>query len=215
MKVVSINVGMPRRLHYGDRDVTTSIFKSPVASPVLLRRLNLDGDLQSDLRVHGGKNKAVYAYPVEHYEYWRGQLPDYEFQWGNFGENFTTEGLLEPSAYLGDQYRVGEAVIKITQPRLPCYKLGIRFDRPDMVKRFLASRRSGIYFSVVEPGLVRVGDTFSRILEDQRRISIADINCAYNAPQENFELLRRIVTLEVLPGGLHAEFSEMLTTLEQ
>jgi MOSC domain-containing protein YiiM len=216
MKIISLNVGMPRivRDAHG-REVTTSIFKSPVPGPLLLRRLNLDGDLQSDLTVHGGKNKAVYAYASEHYDYWRRQLPDFEFTWGNFGENFTTEGLLEENAFLGDHYRVGGAVIKVAQPRLPCFKLAIRFDRPDMVKRFLASGRSGIYFSVVEEGMVDVGDTLTRVREDLRRISIADINRAYGDPQENLELIQRIVRQEVLPSGLHAEFSEILAALAQ
>jgi MOSC domain-containing protein YiiM len=215
MKIISLNVGLPRTVRDHDREVRTSIFKSPVPGPLLLRRINLDGDLQSDLSVHGGKNKAVYAYASEHYQYWREQLPEVEFVWGNFGENFTTEGLLEQDAFLGDQFRVGGAVIKVTQPRFPCFKLGIRFDRADMVKRFLASRRSGIYFSVVEEGMVNVGDTFERIPEDERRISIADINRAFGDPRENLELVQRIVSLEVLPSGLHAEFSEMLATLSR
>jgi MOSC domain-containing protein YiiM len=181
----------------------------------MLRRLNLDGDRQADLTVHGGKNKVVYAYPSEHYDYWRKQLPDYEFTWGNFGENFTTEGLLETSAFIGDQFRIGGATVKVAQPRMPCYKLGIRFDRPDMVKRFWASLRSGIYFSVVEEGMVDEGDAFERVVEDERRISIADINRAYAAPRENIALLERIVEQEVLPGGLHAEFSEVLAALKQ
>ena len=217
MKIISLNVGLPRHLHYGhaDLEVTTSIFKSPVSGPRLLRRMNLDGDLQSDLNVHGGKNKAVYAYPSEHYNYWREQLPEYEFTWGNFGENFTTEGFLEDAAFIGDQFRIGGAAVKVVQPRMPCFKLAIRFDRPDMVKRFLASRLSGIYFSVVEEGLVDVGDTFELIHEDERRISIADINRAYTSPDENHELVRRIVDEQVLPHGLHVEFSEMLSALKQ
>ncbi len=120
MKIISLQVGLPRTVHYVDRDVTTSIFKSPVRGPRLLRRMNLDGDLQSDLTVHGGKSKAVYAYPSEHYEYWRKELPDVEFSWGNFGENFTTEGLTEEIARIGDQLRVGGAVVKVAQPRFPC-----------------------------------------------------------------------------------------------
>jgi MOSC domain-containing protein YiiM len=217
MKIISLNVGLPRHLHYGhaDLEVTTSIFKSPVSGPRLLRRMNLDGDLQSGLNVHGGKNKAVYAYPSEHYNYWREQLPEYEFTWGNFGENFTTEGFLEDAAFIGDQFRIGGATARVVQPRMPCFKLAIRFDRPDMVKRFLASRRSGIYFSVVEEGIVDVGDTFERIHEDERRISIADINRAYTSPDENYELVRRIVDEQVLPHGLHVEFSEMLSALKQ
>jgi MOSC domain-containing protein YiiM len=215
MKIISLNVGLPRRLHYGHTglEVTTSIFKSPVPGPRLLRRMNLDGDLQSDLNVHGGKNKAVYAYPREHYDYWSDELPEHAFSWGNFGENFTTAGLLEENAFIGDEFRVGSAAVRVAQPRMPCFKLAIRFDRPDMVKRFLASRRSGIYFSVVDEGLVNVGDTFDRIREDERRISIADINRAYTRPEEHHELLRRIVDEEVLPQGLHMEFSEMLATL--
>ena len=214
MKVISINVGLPRTLRHYDRDVTTSIFKAPVKGPVLLRRMNFDGDLQSDLNVHGGKNKAVYAYPSEHYDYWRAQLPDYEFMPGNFGENLTTEGLLERNAFIGDHFRVGTATLKVTQPRMPCYKLGIRFDRADMVKRFLASLRSGVYFSVVEEGMVNTGDALERIHEDERRISIADINRAYVEPEKYADTLRRIVEMEVLPSGLHAEFSEMLSLLK-
>jgi MOSC domain-containing protein YiiM len=217
MRVISLNVGLPRHMRYGQAnlEVTTSIFKSPVSGPRLLRRMNLDGDVQSDLNVHGGKNKAVYAYSSEHYNYWREQLPEYEFSWGNFGENFTTEGLLEEYAFIGDQFRVGEAAVRVVQPRMPCFKLAIRFDRPDMVKRFVASRRSGIYLAVVEEGMVDVGDTFERIHEDARRISIADVNRAYTSPEENHELVRRIVDQEVLPYGLHAEFSEVLASLSQ
>lgn len=213
MKIISLQVGLPRTVQYVNGDVTTSIFKSPVPGPRLLRRMNLDGDLQSDLTVHGGKNKAVYAYPSEHYEYWRKELPGVELTWGNFGENFTTEGFMEEDAWIGDQFRVGGAVVKVAQPRFPCYKLGIRFDRADMVKRFWASKRSGIYFSVVEEGLVDAGDTFERIHENERRISIADINRAYENPRDNFALLQRIVSLEVLPSGLHDEFAEVLASL--
>lgn len=216
MKIISLNVGLPRTVPDAHgRDVLTSIFKSSVPGPLLLRRMNLDGDLQSDLTVHGGKNKAVYVYPSEHYDYWRRQLPDTEFTWGMFGENFTTEGLLEENAFIGDWLRIGGAAVKVAQPRFPCFKLSIRFGRADMVKRFVASQRSGIYFSVVEEGMVDVGDTFERIHEDDRRISIADINRAYDDPQENIDLVRRIVGLEVLPSGLHAEFSEVLASLTQ
>jgi MOSC domain-containing protein YiiM len=213
MKIISLNVGLPRKLHYGHMEVTTSIFKSPVRGPRLLRRMNLDGDLQSDLSVHGGKNKAVYAYASEHYDYWRQQLPGVDFTWGMFGENFTTEGLLESDAFIGDQFRLGGATVKVAQPRQPCYKLAIRFARPDMVKRFHESLRSGVYFSVVEEGMVDAGDTFERIHEDERRISIADVNRAYAAPEENVDLVKRIVDLEALPQGLHTEFSEILAAL--
>jgi MOSC domain-containing protein YiiM len=215
MRIVSLSVGRPRTIHYVDRDVTTAIFKSPVPGPLLLRRLNLDGDAQADLQVHGGRNKAVYAYPSEHYEFWRKEFPEQELPWGMFGENLTTEGLTEENACIGDHFRIGEAVVKVTQPRMPCYKLGIRFGRPDMVKRFLASRRSGIYFAVVEEGLVDTGDTIERIEENENRLSIADVNRAYIDTRGNQPLVRRIVSLEILPRGLHDEFAEELALLER
>jgi len=214
MRIISLNVGKPRSVPYSEGVATTSIFKAPVPGPLLLRRLNLDGDCQADLRVHGGRNKAVYAYPSEHYEFWRKELPEQELPWAMFGENFTTEGLLEENACVGDQFRIGEALVKVTQPRMPCYKLGIRFGRPDMVKRFLASRRSGIYFSVIEEGMVKAGDAIERTREDENRLSIAEINRAYADAANNLPLLRRIVSLAVLPQGLHEEFAEELALLD-
>ena len=215
MKVLSLNVGLPQRVPFHDREVTTSIFKSPVPGPLMLRRLNLDGDFQSDLEVHGGKNKAVYAYPSEHYDYWREQLPEYEFSLGNFGENLTTEELREQDACIGDVYRIGGATARVTQPRMPCYKLGIRFGRDDMVKRFLASGRSGIYFYVVEEGLVNVGDTIEKINAVPNGISNWDVNQAYANTGENIELARRIVEAQILPRGLHDDFVEMLAALDR
>jgi MOSC domain-containing protein YiiM len=215
MKIISLNVGKPRTLLFGDREVTTSIFKSSVPGPLLLRRLNLDGDAQADLQVHGGRNKAVYAYPSEHYEFWRNEFPHQDLPWGMFGENLTTEGLTEENACIGDRFRIGEAIVKVTQPRMPCYKLAIRFARPDMVKRFLASRRSGIYFSVVKEGLINVGDAIDRIHENENHLSIADVNRAYVDTKSNEPLVRRIVSLEILPRGLHDEFAEELALLER
>jgi MOSC domain-containing protein YiiM len=215
MKIVSLNVGMPRTVRYMDRDVVTGIFKSPVPGLLLLRRLNLDGDHQADLENHGGRNKAVYAYPSEHYELWRRELSDMDLPWSMFGENLTTEGLTEEDACIGDHSRIGDAVVKVTQPRIPCYKLGIRFGRPDIVKRFLASRRSGIYFAVVEEGLVNAGDAIERVGESEHRISIADVNRAYVSARDNLPLARRIVSLEILPRGLHDEFVEELAALER
>ena len=214
MKVISLNVGLPRSVPYLAGEVRTGIFKEPVAGPVLLRRLNLDGDHQADLEVHGGRNKAVYAYASEHYDFWREQLPEMELPWGMFGENLTTEGLLEEHAHIGDQFRIGAAIVKVTQPRLPCYKLGLRFGRGDIIKRFVASRRSGIYFSVVEEGLIKTGDAIEPLQGDDRRISVADVNRAYVDTRENIELARRIVSLEILPRGLHDEFVEALAALQ-
>lgn len=214
MKIISLNVGLPRVVIDRGREVTTGIFKSPVAGPLILRCTNLDGDRQADLSVHGGANKAVYAYPFEHYDYWRNELPGVELTWGNFGENLTTEGLLESEARIGDQFRIGGALVKVTQPRLPCFKLGIRFGRDDMVKRFLASGRSGIYFAVLEEGVVNAGDAIELLQCDARGITIADVNCAYAHSRENLDLLRHIVAAEILPRGLHRDFVDRLASLE-
>jgi MOSC domain-containing protein YiiM len=214
MKIISLNVGLPRRVMHHDREIVTSIFKSPVPGPIMLRRLNLDGDRQSDLNVHGGKNKAVYAYPSEHYDYWREQLPETDLVWGNFGENLTTEGLCEPEACIGDVYRLGTAAVKVTQPRMPCYKLGIRFGRDDMVKRFLASGHSGVYFSVVEEGFVDVGEVIEKLSSAPDGISISDVNRAHAYSRDNLELVRRIVKAQILPRALHQDFVDELALIE-
>jgi MOSC domain-containing protein YiiM len=154
MQVISVNVGLPREVLWKGKVVSTGIFKEPVEGRVQVRSLNLDGDRQADLTVHGGVDKAVYAYPAEHYDYWRNQLPEMELPWGMFGENWTIEGLSEDAVNIGDCFRIGSAEVIATQPRMPCYKLGIRFGRTDIVKRFLDSRLTGVYFSVVEEGEV-------------------------------------------------------------
>src|SRR5690349_13124342 len=146
MKVTSVNVGLPRDVNWQEKVVRTSIWKSPVAGRVRVSKLNLDGDQQSDLSVHGGTNKAVYAYPAEHYAYWQNALADVELPLAVFGENFTTEGILEGDVHVGDRLQIGSAEFIVTQPRMPCFKLGIRFNQMDMVKRFLESRRTGFYF---------------------------------------------------------------------
>src|SRR6266403_2470754 len=154
MKILSVNVGLPREVAWQGKVVTTGIFKEPVEGPTMMRKLNLDGDQQADLTVHGGVTKAVYAYPSEHYDYWRAELPGADLPLGMFGENFTTEGLLEEAIYIGDRFGIGETEVMATEPRMPCYKLGIKFGRPDTIKRFLASRRTGFYFAVKREGHV-------------------------------------------------------------
>jgi MOSC domain-containing protein YiiM len=154
MKLASVNCGLPREVVWHGRIVTTSIYKEPVQGRIALRTLNPDGDRQSDLTVHGGKDKAVYCYPLEHYEYWKVELPGHALPMGAFGENFTTEGLTEDFVHIGDQLSVGSAEVVVSQPRLPCYKLGIRFKSDDMVKRFLASQRTGFYLAVTREGEV-------------------------------------------------------------
>src|SRR5215475_6227487 len=158
MKVVSVNVGLPRTVQWKGKAVSTGIFKAPVSGRVPLRSLNFDGDRQADLRVHGGPDKAVYVYPAEHYAYWHPELADMTLPWGMFGENLTTEGLDEGALQIGDRFRVGSAEVVVTQPRLPCYKLGLKFGRDDIVKRFLASGRLGFYLRVVTEGEIAAGD---------------------------------------------------------
>jgi MOSC domain-containing protein YiiM len=171
--VVSVNVGLPRQVEWHGRTITTSIWKAPVAGRVRVGRLNLQGDRQSDRRVHGGRDKAVYAYPSEHYAYWREQLPGAELSWGAFGENLTVAGLLEEQVHVGDRLRAGSAELVVTQPRTPCYKLGLRHDRPELVRCFLESGRSGFYLAVVREGDVAAGDAIERTAGDPLGPSIA------------------------------------------
>jgi len=174
MRLLSIQVGRPRDIDWHGEQVRTSIFKTPVTGPVGVRRLNLEGDEQSDLTVHGGPRKAVYVYPSEHYEYWRTELPDAALDWGAFGENLTTEGLLEDRVCIGDRLLCGSAEFVVTQPRQPCYKLGVKFDRLDMVKRFYRSGRSGLYLGVLREGTIAAGDALTLIATPGERITIAD-----------------------------------------
>ena len=174
MKIVSLNVGIPREVLWHGQPVTTGIFKSPTSERIRLRTLNLDGDRQADLTVHGGEHKAVYCYPVEHYTYWQKKLPGRDLPLGVFGENFTTEGMLEQDVHLGDRFAINDAEVVVTQPRLPCYKLGIRFQADDMVKKFLASRRVGFYVAVKREGSVAAGDEMIPVVRNASAISIAD-----------------------------------------
>jgi MOSC domain-containing protein YiiM len=175
MKVLSVNVGRPREVEWRRDTVETAIYKTPVGGRVAVKRLNLDGDQQADLSVHGGPEKAVYAYPSEHYAYWRAELPDEPLPWGAFGENLSIEGLFEPQVRIGDRLRIGTAELVVTQPRLPCFKLNIRFQRRDMVKRFLRSGRTGFYLAVFLEGDVGAGDPIELLPTSQEAVSVADI----------------------------------------
>ena len=210
MKVVAISVGRPRQLEWQGRLVQTSIFKTPVAGRVRVTRLNIDGDQQADLSVHGGAEKAVYAYPAEHYAPWRIELPGTELAWGAFGENLTTEGLLENEACIGDRFRIGTAELVVTQPRMPCYKLAIRFARADMVKRFQRSGRSGFYLAVVHEGEVGSGDAIERAAHDERGLSVADVARLYAADVADQPLLERASEHPALPAGWRDYFRKRL-----
>jgi MOSC domain-containing protein YiiM len=214
MKVVSLNVAVPRAVVWKGHEVRTGIFKEPVGGPVMMRRLNLDGDRQADLTVHGGPDKAVYAYPSEHYPVWKDELPGMVLPWGMFGENLTTEGLSEQEIHIGDKFRIGEAIVTVTQPRTPCYKLALKFQRDDMLKRMLTNGRSGFYFSVVEQGVVQAGDAIERIHEDPEGISVAEINALYRDGGKDANLLRRAANLEALPKNWRDYLREELKSLE-
>ncbi|MGO9463898.1 MAG: MOSC domain-containing protein [Isosphaeraceae bacterium] len=209
MHVVSLCVGLPREVEWHGHTVLTSIFKTPVNRRLRVTALNFEGDEQSDLAVHGGVDKAVYVYPSEHYEYWRRELPETDLPWGAFGENLTTEGLLE-DVRIGDRFRVGSAEFVVTQPRMPCYKLGIRFGRPDIIKRFLQSGRTGFYFSVSQKGEVGAGDAIEPVGQTDEGLSVAEVVRLYTVDAENQELLRRATRSSALPESWRDYFRKRL-----
>jgi MOSC domain-containing protein YiiM len=213
MKLISINVGLPRIVTVNGDPVSTGIFKEPVAGRVMLRTLNLDGDRQADLSVHGGPSKAVYVYPAEHYDYWKRELPGMNLSWGMFGENFTSAGLFESDVNIGDRFSVGSAAVMATEPRMPCYKLGIKFGRADMVKKFLASERTGFYFAVLQEGEVGAGDPIELIETTEHSVRVSDITRLYTRDKHNLGLLRRAVEVEALPESWKSYFHQRIDKL--
>ena len=199
MKIISVNLGLPRLVLRDGEPVSTGIFKEPVTHRVMMRRLNLDGDRQSDLSVHGGPEKAVYVYPSEHYEFWKRELPDMDLPWGVFGENFTTTGLLETEVNIGDKFRIGATEVMVTQPRMPCYKLGIRFGRADIIKRFLVSERTGFYLSVLKEGEVGAGDEIELLERNAAGVKVVEVTRLYSSDKDNVDVLRRLIALKELP----------------
>jgi MOSC domain-containing protein YiiM len=213
MKIVSLNVGRPRLAMRNDEPVSTGIFKEPVSGRVMLRTLNLDGDRQADLTVHGGPEKAVYVYPAEHYAFWKQELPEMELPWAMFGENFTTEGMFETEINVGDRFRIGSAEVMVTQPRMPCYKLGIRFGRTDIIKRFLASERTGFYFSVLKEGEVSAGDGIEVIEKNASGVRVVDVTRLYSSDKENVDLMMRAIATEALPNNWREYFRKRIESL--
>ena len=216
MKVLSVNVGHPRKILFNGQIITTAIFKDPVKGPIMLRKLNLDGDKQADLTVHGGLDKAVYSYPSEHYDYWRKQFPNTDLVWGMFGENFTTEGLFEDAVNIGDQFQIGSAKLVATQPRMPCYKLGVRFGRMDVIRRFMASGRPGIYFKVLTEGEVQRDDKIKIIRRDKNNVTVKDIVSLYIARNDidNIETMKRATKIRDLPEGWRHEYQKKIEQLK-
>ncbi len=213
MNLVSLNVGLPQEVTWHGGRVLTGIFKQPVKGRIALRTPNLDGDRQADLTVHGGQDKAVYCYPLEHYDYWKHELPGRELPLGMFGENFTTTGLLEDSVHLGDRFSIGSAELVVAQPRLPCYKLGIRFQADDMVKRFLLSGRSGFYFAVAREGEVGAGDEIKMISRDSNAVPVSEITRLYilkRYAQTDVVSLRNALQVSALPESWKDYFRHRL-----
>jgi MOSC domain-containing protein YiiM len=221
MKLVSLNVGLPREVTWHGMAVSTGIFKQPVEGRIVLRRLNLDGDRQADLSVHGGKDKAVYCYPLQHYEYWKKELPGRELKPAVFGENFTLDidnvsengSLPEDLIHIGDRFSIGSAEVVVTQPRLPCYKLGIRFQMDDMVKRFLASGRSGFYLAVTREGEVGAGDQMTPLSQDPNAVPVSAITRLYIAKRysnDDLQMVQRVLRVAALPESWKEYFRERL-----
>ena len=215
MKLISLNVARPQLMIYNGETISTGIFKKPVSGAVMLRTLNLDGDRQADLSVHGGPFKAVYGYPSEHYEFWQSELPEYDLPWGAFGENFTTVGLSEDDLHVGDRFRVGGSILMVRQLRMPCYKLAAKFKRDDMIDRFLHSSRSGFYFSVEQEGEVRGGDLIELISRNPEGITIAEMNRVIAHDRYNRALLQKAIDTAELPESWREYFLPRLNQARQ
>lgn len=213
MKIISLNVGLPRLVLRDGEPVSTGIFKEPIDGRVLMRTLNLDGDRQADLSVHGGPSKAVYVYPAEHYDFWKRELPEMNLPWGMFGENLTTTGLLETEVNIGDTFRIGTAEVMVTQPRMPCFKLGLKFGRPDIIKRFLQSERTGFYLAVLKEGEVGAGDEFESWARDTHDVRVSDITRLYTREKHSATLLRRAIEVKALPESWREYFQHQLEKL--
>ena len=209
MKVRSLSVGGPREVEWNGETVLTSIFKTPTDRRLKVTTLNIEGDQQSDLTVHGGLEKAVYAYPSEHYPHWLQELPDADLSGAAFGENLTTEGLSE-DVRIGDRFRIGSAEFVVTQPRMPCYKLGIKFGRTDVLRRMLKSGRTGFYFSVAAEGEVGAGDAIELVEKSEDDLTVADVVRLFTVEAKNQDLLRRAMRSAVLPQNWKDYFGERL-----
>jgi MOSC domain-containing protein YiiM len=199
MKIISVNVGRPKEFNWMGKTVRTSIFKNPVTGQRRVSFLNIEGDEQSDLNVHGGINKAVYAYDVLHYDHWKNILPRKDWQYGMFGENLTTVGLFDNEVKIGDVYQIGTVKLQVIQPRFPCFKLNIRFALPDMIERFMQEKRNGIYFKVVEEGTVQSNDEITLIEPSSFDVTIADyVNCYYSKGRDK-AVLKKLLSVPYLP----------------
>jgi MOSC domain-containing protein YiiM len=206
VSVLSVNVGLPREVLWRGKPVITGIWKEPVAGRVPLRSLNLDGDRQADLRVHGGQDKAVYAYPSEFYELWSRERPELELGPGTFGENLTLEGLLDDDVSVGDRFQIGTAELVVTQPRLPCFKLGLRMGRDEFVTEFLERGLLGFYLAVAREGEVAAGDAIVELQRDPRRFGVTEVARLYAADRDDVETMRLAADHDALPESWREYF---------
>jgi MOSC domain-containing protein YiiM len=213
VRVLSVNVGVPREVTWRGKPVTTGIFKQPVGGRVPVRALNLEGDGQADLRVHGGPEKAVYAYPSEFYELWRGERPELDFPWGQFGENVTTEGLVDHDVNVGDRFRFGTAELVVTQPRLPCFKLGLKMGRDEFVTEFLERGLHGMYLAVAREGEVEAGDPIVPLERDPHGFKLTEVARLYAHDRDDVDAMRRAAELDVLPASWRNYFRKRLARL--
>lgn len=214
MEVVSVNVGIPKEIEFEGKKIITSIYKDPVSTKVKLEKLNLYGDKQADLSVHGGPFKAIYSYPIEHYKYWEKKYPNKIFSIGFFGENLTTKGLLECEVNVGDRFKIGSARIVATQPRLPCYKLGARSGTMNIIKQFLDSEKTGIYFKVLKSGFVEPGNQIELINKDPNNVTVQDI-VRLHRNKSNMDMMERAMKLRYLPQKWKFQFAKTLNSLKK
>jgi MOSC domain-containing protein YiiM len=214
MKLLSVSVGQPRDVDWKGKPYTTGIFKSPVEGRIALRTLNLDGDKQVDLTVHGGPDRAVYVYPAEHYDFWKAELSRPILPWGSFGENLTTTGLLEDAVHIGDHVRISSAILTATQPRMPCVKLGIRFGDAAMVKRFMDTERCGFYMAVVREGELAAGDDIEIVSRDEHQMSVVELRRIYLAADDP-AAIRRVLELPALSADWRDQFLKRLAKCDQ
>ncbi len=211
MRVIAVNVGTLRPILWRGKQLKTGIFKHSIGRRVTVRLHGLDGDQQGDLKLHGGIDKAVYVYPKEHYEYWQHKFPNLTFTWGMFGENLTIEGALEDTMYIGSKWRIGSTQFEIVQPREPCFKLGIKFGNPTVVKQFLSSGRSGWYLKVITEGEIGTGDQIVPISQNAQHVTVTDLNRLLSQTVQDQSILQRAMQIETLPTGWHDLISKYLT----
>ena len=214
-RLLSVNVGLPRDIPWQGRTVHTGIWKTPVQGRRMVRRLNIDGDSQGDLRGHGGEHRAVFVYQIDSYRYWQAQLGRSDFTYGQFGENFTIDGLADTEVCIGDRYRIGGALFEVTQPRVTCYRVGIRMDEPRMATLLVAHQRPGFYFRVLEEGEVGAGDEIVRVAQGPERMTVTAINALLYLPRPAKEDIKRALRIQALSPGWKGSFEALLGQTEQ